>query len=385
MKRIARGIKKFVLDNPRPFIVQVNHTGSEGFRGQEVDEPFQTITAKNGWGVVAPTLIQTGYGEREGQAPRVPGLDKPLGTVVAGGCKHALITPFITKFRTGSTGSPADEPLHTIATGDSETHPGGAGHAMGLVAPVMVREYSKSTAAPVNDPLGTVTVKDKSQLCAAFLQKYHGEKSETDTRGQVPGEPFKTLDTSNRFGLVTANIMKYYEGNYKGPGVDVKDPLPTIATKDHNALVTSHLLKLRGTCQHGQPIDEPAPTVTAGGLHIGEVRAFLIKYFGTGTGQGCDDPLHTITTKDRLGLVTVQGVDYQIVDIGMRMLEPRELFRAQGFPDSYIIEHDVDGHPFSKATQVKMCGNSVPPDMAEALVRANLPDMCGVREKAVAQ
>lgn len=367
MKRIARGIFKFVINNPRPFIVQVNHTGSEGFRGQEVDDPLQTITGKNGWGVVSPTLMVNNTGH-PGSKP-----DTPLSTVTTGG-HHALVAPYLV----GAGGpsyagkpTPADAPMGTLVT---ENH-------KALIAPVMMRDYTKSTAAPVDDPLGTVTAKDKSELVAAFLQKYHGQKSDTDTRGQIPGEPIKTLDTSNRFGLVIANLAKHYGGGYTGPGSGMDQPVPTVTTVDHNALVTSHLLKLRGTCKDGQPVDDPAPTITAGGLHIGEVRAFLLKYYSSGTiGQKCDDPLHTVTTKDRIGLVTIQGVDYQIVDIGMRMLRPRELFRAQGFEDSYIIEHDAQGKPLSQALQVKMCGNSVPPVLAKCLVKANLPDMCEAQD-----
>jgi DNA (cytosine-5)-methyltransferase 1 len=158
----------------------------------------------------------------------------------------------------------------------------------------------------------------------------------------------------------------------------MNEPTPTITTKDHNAVVTSHLIKMYGT-NIGSPVTDPAPTVTAGGLHIGEVRAFLMKYYGTGTsvGQDCNEPLHTITTKDRFGLVTIHGQDYQIVDIGMRMLEPHELFAAQGFPTDYIIDRDADGKPYSKAAQVARCGNAVPPPFAEALTRANLPELCG--------
>ena len=127
----------------------------------------------------------------------------------------------------------------------------------------------------------------------------------------------------------------------------------------------------------GQPDTEPLQTITAGGLHFGEVRAFLLKYYGTATGQRLTEPAQTVTSKDRFGLVTVQGEDYQIVDIGMRMLEPRELFNAQGFPATYIIDRDDEGKPLSKAAQVARCGNAVPPPFAEALVRANLPEMCG--------
>lgn len=338
-RRIARGLQRFILDNPNPFIapfvVKVNHHG-EQFRGQPIDEPLQTITAKNGWGVVtpyiarigqtgfggdrlqyeigdplttittkaehclvSPTLIQMGYTEREGQAPRVLDLEKPLGTITAQGNKFALATAFLAKHYGGNyTGSGADleDPLSTITTVDH--------HA--LVTAHIARHFGESVGSPLNAPIGTVTAGG-------------GGKS---------------------------------------------------------ALVTSHLIKMRGT-NIGHAADEPVHTITAGGLHIGEVRAFLLKYYGSAdNGQELNDPLHTITTKDRFGLVTIHGVDYQIVDIGMRMLEPHELFAAQGFPPNYIIDVDADGKKYSKAAQVARCGNAVPPPFAEALVRANLPELC---------
>ena len=124
------------------------------------------------------------------------------------------------------------------------------------------------------------------------------------------------------------------------------------------------------------PIDEPAPTITGGGTHLAEVRAFLIKYYSEGgQDQPCTDPMHTIPTKDRIGLVTVAGEEYQIADIGMRMLEPRELYRAQGFPESYVIDPVVNGRKLPKHAQVRMCGNSVCPPLAAALARANVPEM----------
>lgn len=310
MKRIARGIQKFVIDNPEPFIIQVNHSGSGGnFRGQDINDPMQTITGKNGWGLVSPYIARIGQTGFSGDRMQYP-MDQPLTTIVTK-AEHLLVVPHITKFRTGATGHAMDEPLHTITAGSYIKRPAGAGHALGLVA--------------------------------AFLSQYHGEKSPTEVRGQMPDDPIQTIDTSNRYSLVT-----------------------------------SHLIKLRGTCQHGQQVTEPMPTVTAGGLHIGEVRAFLLKYYGTNIGQACDEPLQTITTKHRFGLVTVQGVDYQIVDIGMRMLEPHELFAAQGFPASYIIDRDHEGKAYSKAAQVARCGNAVPPPFAKALVRANLPELCRV-------
>ncbi|MGX9459468.1 DNA cytosine methyltransferase (plasmid) [Photobacterium damselae subsp. damselae] len=151
------------------------------------------------------------------------------------------------------------------------------------------------------------------------------------------------------------------------------EPLRTICAQvkgGHFALVTSHIIKFRGT-NIGHTCEEPVHTISAGGLHIGEVRAFLIQYYGTSIGHQCDKPLNTITTKDRFGLVTVYGEQYQIVDIGMRMLEPHELFAAQGFPRSYVIDHNLEGKKLTKKSQVARCGNSVPPGVAEALVKAN--------------
>ncbi|MGF7035778.1 DNA (cytosine-5)-methyltransferase 1 [Paenibacillus mucilaginosus] len=262
----------------------------------------------------------------------------------------------------------------------------------------------------VDEPLTTITTKAEHLLVAPFLAQYHSETASHDARGQTMDRPILTLDTSNRYGLVAAFLAKHFGGNYNGPGAEMKAPLPTVTTIDHNsvvmahiaghfgesvassvdkpigavtaggggksALVTSSLIKLRGTCQEGQPVTDPMPTITAGGLHVGEVRAFLMAYYGTGTGQELTDPLHTVVTKDRFGLVTVEGQDFQIVDIGMRMLEPHELFAAQGFPAEYIIDRDAVGRRYPKSAQVARCGNSVPPPFAEALVKANLPELC---------
>ncbi len=188
--------------------------------------------------------------------------------------------------------------------------------------------------APLTGPIN-----NHGHLVSAFLTQYHSYAGD-GARGQTLDRPILTLDTANRY-----------------------------------ALVTSHLIKFRGT-NIGQPMDQPLQTITAGGLHFGEVRAFLIKYYGADVGQNLDTPLHTITTKGRFALVTVAGQDYQIVDIGMRMLEPRELFDGQGFPVDYIIDRDAEGRQLPKAEQVKMCGNSVPPVLPKHLVWANLPELC---------
>ena len=190
-------------------------------------------------------------------------------------------------------------------------------------------------------------------------------------RGQGINEPLQTLTTENGYALVSAFLAKHYGGNYTGPGSSLTGPLPTVTCVDHNALVTSHLVKLQQN-SIGQDLREPLHTVMAGATRFGEVRAFLMKYYGTGDGQPLGEPLHTITTKDRMALVMIKGEPYQIVDIGMRMLEPHELYAAQGFPANYIHTHTASGKRLSKSAQVRMCGNSVCPPVAAALVRANL-------------
>lgn len=365
LRRIAKGIQKFVIDNPNPFIIKVNHEG-EDFRGQAIDEPMQTITAKNGWGIVTPFFAGAGGPEYMGKPTPA---DEPMRTVITEN-HRALVAPILAGVggRAGqSRPRSGDEPLATI-TAKADT---------ALITPIMVRDFGCSIGHGVDNPLGTVTAGGggKSKLVAAFISKYHGAKTPDDARGSVLEEPIRTVDTSNRFSVCAAFISKYYAGNYTGAGDDLNNPLPTVTSKDHNALVTSHLIKMRGT-NIGSPMTEPVHTVTAGGLHIGEVRAFLMKYYGTSIGQNPGEPLHTVTSKDTFGLVTIHGENYQIVDIGMRMLEPYELFAAQGFPRGYIINQDHEGRKYSKAAQVARCGNSVPPDLAKALTLANVPELC---------
>jgi DNA (cytosine-5)-methyltransferase 1 len=310
MKRIAKGLVRYVIEAQEPFIVTCNHSG-DYFRGQGLTEPFKTIVAsRDAHGLVVPELV-----------------------------------PFITEHANASSqrNMPVNEPLRTQCAQVKGGH-------FALVAPVIARQFGNSIGHGVNEPSGTVTAGGggKSQLVAAFLAKHYG-------------------------------------GNYTGSGASLQAPTPTVTTVDHNALVTSHLVKLRGTCKDGQPVTEPMPTITAGGNHVGEVRAFLLKYYGNEVdGADIGGPIGTITTRDRFGLVTVNGVDHVIVDIGMRMLQPHELFKAQGFPDDYIIDRDSSGKPMTKTAQVARCGNSVPPPFAEALTRANLPELCTSKQEQAA-
>ena len=198
----------------------------------------------------------------------------------------------------------------------------------------------------------------------------NGERPGQAPRVRSLGDPAPTVTAVGSQGaLVAAFLAKHYGGN-ETPGSSLDASMDTITAKDHHALVTSNLVKFKGTGT-ANSMAEPLHTVQAGGLHYGEVRAFLMKYYGQGIGQRIDEPAHTLTAKARLGLVTVAGVDYRIEDIGMRMLQPRELYRAQGFADSYIIDPEFNGKPLTKTAQIRLCGNSVAPPVAEALVRHN--------------
>ncbi len=301
LRRIARGIQKFVIENPEPFIVTVNHSG-EGFRGQSIDEPLQTVTAKHGYGIVTPTIM----------------------------CNN-----------TNNVGASAETPLPTVTTGN--------------------RNY----------------------LIAPHVIQYHTESDSEKARGQALDEPLMTQDTSNRYALSCAHIMKNYAGGYTGAGSSADAPLDTITAKDHNSLVTAHILTMRNHMD-GQPVDEPLGTICANTTHHAEVQAFLLKYYGTSYAQKADDPLDTVTAKDRFALVTIHGEEYIITDIRMRMLQPRELFNAQGFPNSYIIDHDASGAAYPKSKQVARCGNAVTPPVPAAMVRANLPEHCKPKRRKIA-
>lgn len=228
---------------------------------------------------------------------------------------------------------------------------------------------------PANEPLRTICAQVKGghfALVTAFIAKHF-----TGVSGSDIEEPLHTVTTTDHNALVTSHMVKtnqmptYEEwiertGNYGGS----KEEYDRLI--QDGALCTSHMVKMRGT-NIGHGTDEPVHTISAGGFHIGEVRAFLLKYYGTSYGEACDSPIGTVTTKDRFGLVTVRGEEYQIVDIGMRMLEPHELFAAQGFPSDYKISHNSEGKKLSKASQVARCGNAVCPPVAQALVEANIP------------
>ncbi len=241
--------------------------------------------------------------------------------------------------------------------------------------PFIVNYKFENPPEDIEEPLSTITAVNSHYVVAPTLIQYHSETSTDEVRGQELTEPIMTIDASPRYALSCAHIMKNYAGGYKGAGSAADAPLSTVTAKDHNSLVTAHIMTMRNHMD-GQRVDEPLTTISTSGAHHAEVQTFLVKYFSSETAKSLNEPLDTITTKDRFALVTIHGEEYIITDIKMRMLQPRELFNAQGFPHDYIIDKDYKGRSYSKTKQVARCGNAVTPPVATALVRANLPEYC---------
>ncbi len=372
MARIAKGVKRYVLDTASPFLVPVTHQGDA--RVYSSDEPLRTITtAQRGEHALVTPFMVPRYGERPGQEPRTYPIDAPSATIVPtanggslvapvlAGCggraaqsppkpvtvpmntatakaDQILVAAHLTKFRTNSVGSGMDEPVHTVTANSFVKRPGGS-TPIGMAVAHLQRQFGNSVGSEADAPVGTVTPGGggKTALVAAFLAQHN-------------------------LGVV---------------GRDARDPLSTVtSTGAQQAVVSAGLLHMKGSDRRMSGADEPARTITAGGWHQAEVRAFLTKYYGDGgQDQSCEDPMHTATTKARMSLVMVEGEPYEIVDIGMRMLSVRELFRAQGFPDDYIVDRGVDADGaeirLTKTASIRMCGNSVCPPLARALVAAN--------------
>jgi len=339
LRRIARGIHRYVLDAPRPFIIRTDMASAAARNGvHDLSEPVRTQTTAGSFAVVAPTLVQAGYGEREGQAPRCLDIEAPIGTQVAGGGKHALVAAFLAQHNSGSVGHDPREPVSTLTS-----KPG----PHGVVSVHMTYAQQGGASRSADDPLHTLTASPKDQNA-----------------------------------LVAANLIAVNHGDSGGRReYELTDPVNTQTAARGEAPVAAHLQTLRGSARRDQDVLAPLRTISAGGNHSAVIGAFLAKYYGQGAGAPVDGPLHTDTTKDRFGLVTVEidGEAWAIADIGMRMLTPRERFRAQGFPDSYLIDQGVDeagaAVRLTLDAQGRMCGNSVCPPLAEALVRANVVRM----------
>lgn len=342
LKRIMAGVKRYVLETADPFIVCCNH-GGNWFRGQGIDEPTWTQTcSRDAFGLVMPFGVPR-YGERSGQAPRSFPLTRPAPTVVPTGNGVSIVTPYLSLGQHGGRNRSLDLPLHTITASEKDQNT--------IIAPLLAREFGNSVGSDIDSPAPTVMPGGggKTSLVQAFLAQHN-----TGVVGHKARRPLSTITgRGTQQQVVQADLV-----------------------------AASCLAHLRSHAGNGD-LRTPVNALCASANHVAHVMAFIQKYYGTG-GQDadCRDPMHTVTSKARMGVVTIEGVDYQITDIGMRMLEPRELFRAQGFPDDYQIDvwcknrRNKKGKPMkpgylTKGAQVRMCGNSVSPPMAEALVRSN--------------
>lgn len=323
MRRIARGIRKFVLDSPNPFIVPCGSPESN-------DE-------------TAPCLFNVANSKTTGRGPNAWPVTSLLRTVTASpgfALAEASLAPLITEHANASSprSMAANEPLRTQC---AETKGGHFAQVTAFLSKNFGGEFTHASA--MEKPVPTVTATDHNALVSAHLKRDFGKSV-----GHSAESPSATV---------------------------------TAGAGGHGSLVATHLSKLYGTTT-GHPASEPLHTVTGAGQHLAEVRAFLLKYYGTNTGQSAADPCHTVTATDRLGIVVVNGEDYMITDIGMRMLSPRELYNAQGFPSDYLITPVHRGKPLSKSAQVRMAGNSVCPPLAAALVAANLSELRIVKSQA---
>ena len=335
MRRIIRGVDKFVIKADEPYtvlscdsdicspnIVVVNHAGE--FRGQEIGKPLQTITGKHGYGVSAP-----------------------------------ILKPF--------------------AASDNET---AAGSRRMLAAPALIQYHSEQSeytrGQGVTEPLFTVDTANRHGYVAACLTEYHGASKEHSL-----SEPLPATLSRNHDALIVPYISKYYSGGYTGSGVEISVPAPTVTTVDHNALAAAHIIKMKGD-NLGQHVQEPMQTVTASGLHFGTVTTTVVKaqpgmnlYNWAKIRELLNQYCGYALGGDEILLISLKGAWYIIADIGLRMLSPRELFAANGFPPDYIIDRDYLGNEYGKTKQVARCGNAVPPPFATAIVKANAPEYCG--------
>lgn len=353
LRRVAKGIDRYVLKNPTPFIVPVTHSSSSNV--QSILDPLNTITTAKGgeFALATPVIIQAGHGE---QAPS--------------GSK-----------RWGSGSNSIDDPLGTIT--------GSGDHALATASMVQMGYGEANGQEPrtldIEQPIGTVTAGgNKFGLVTTFLAQFNNQGNGEPNVGHPVTEPISAI-MANRVnqGLVTATLVTNTHGHAP---TDLHEPIPTLTTGGQQTLVSAHLCTLRNN-QDAESVSEPISTICTSGAHHAlvectlseddkekalRVSAFLTTYYGNGQEFGLDEPMATITTKDRLALVTViyKGTPYVIVDIKLRMLKPKELFSAQGFGKHYIIDRGHDGRKFSQQKQVRMCGNSVSPYPMAALYKA---------------
>lgn len=318
MRRVIRGVDKFTIRSGNPFIVP------------------------------------TGYGERKGQAPRVHDIEEHVPTVVSTTKQNLcqpIMAPFTFSNTGGSVGTDAGEPVHTIRTA------GGQILASANIIQYHTEQTENVRAAGLGDPINTVDASNRYGLTCANLVEYYSTGRPLDI-----SEPMHTVTAHDREALVSAHIQKYFGGVI---GEDCKEPLPTVTTADHNALCAAHIVEFKGQ-DIGQSVASPIRTITASAGEFAECRAVLVK---SGGSFGHWPEIRELLNRhcsyhladDEVILLMIRGIAYYIADITLRMLTPRELYNAMGFPPDYIIDHDYMGNAYGKTKQVARCGNAVCP------------------------
>lgn len=427
LRRISRGIDKFVIKSQKPFIIPVGHGEKPGQkpRVNDIAGPLGTVVSTVKHNVVDPILTPYGVQVNHGGADRINSIaDKPLDTITAKlgyGISNPTLTPYVVNMKFNNTPENIERPLSTITSVGSQYivtpnltpikgesvpfHMHNHSNAIGtdiekpintitgtgsqmLITPHLSKYFGGVVGESVKNPMPTVTAIDHNALVAPSLIQYHTEQSDKENRAYNFDGPIKTIDGSARYGIAAAHLTQYFKGDhYHGP----TEPLHTVTTEIREGVALAHITEFKGQ-DIGQNLNNPLRTVTTSAGEFGTVYTRLekisdnmdLKYWPQireMLNVYCD---YWIADNEIL-ILTINGIDYFISDIGLRMLTPKELYAAQGFPSDYIIEKDYTGKPYPKTQQVARCGNAVCPPMATALVKANLPEYCVFDLKTMAQ
>ena len=351
-----------------PVMAPVTVTNTTNSVGAPADEPVHTVTTAGNQMLISANLVQCNHAGGD----RIQTPDDPVPTISshhAFGLAAANLLQYHTEKGNGGTpraSSPA-EPIQTID----------ASNRHGLVSAQLTEYYGNGNPLDVREPMHTVTAHDREALLSVHMDKYFAGGYKMP--GNSAKDPLTTVTVEPRHGLYAAHIQKYFSGVV---GADAADPLPTVTAIDHNALTTAHVVEFKGA-NLGQKAREPLNTITAGGGEFAVAGTVIEKYV-TGSDVGHWPAVRELLNKycgytladDEILLLKIGGVFWFISDITMRMLTPKELYAAMGFPPDYIIDRDYTGKPYPKSQQVARCGNAVCPPMARAVVQANLPEWC---------
>ena len=384
LRRIIRGVDKFTIKSGQPFIVPIGYGEKAGQkpRMHDLNEPLPTVVAKDKFGLAEPVIAPFAVECNHGGDGHVRGVIEPVNTITGkytGGVAESVMVPCTFSNTGGSVGSSVADPVYTIRTC------GGQILSAANLIQYHTEQSEKVRGQGMDDPIMTVDSANRYGLVAANLVEYYGNGNPLDL-----AEPLHTVTTKDREALVSAHIQKYFSGVV---GEDIREPVPTVTTVDHKALCAAHVVKFKGQ-ELGTGPDEPLPTITAssGGGSFAACHAVLAKVSNRenlGNWPKVRDLLNEYCSyelaEDEIILLIIRGIAWYIADITLRMLAPRELYNAQGFPVDYIIERDYLGNNYRREAQVARCGNAVCPPLAEAMVRANLPQWCSTKITTMAQ